>query len=269
MFKIGFCYPFEWGVATLTENLRRLKALGYDGIELWEQVIDQVGDTEALVAALRESGIACAQLCPYFNFVDGDAIYAATMVKARAYLDLAQQTGCTLIRVFTGKPWGEGVVGAYQATEAQWTSAIAGLQAICDMAKPLGIRYALECHTGSLMEDTPSTLRLLQGVNRPNLLLNLQLPLADGREPIDMSLANLGRYTCHMHAHNFSALIGGEQLPLAEGVIDYSDLLTRLMVMGFDGYVSIEHATYGGKRDPWVIAEGEARYLRALQQQLR
>ena len=176
--------------------------------------------------------------------------------------------GTPLLRVFTGKPWGDGVIGPDDATPAQWDAAIAGLQRVCDMAAPYGVRYALECHTGSLMEDTPNTLRLLQGVDRPNLGVNLQLPLKDGHEPIDVSLAALGRFTWHMHAHNFSAIPNGTQLPLAEGVLDYPALLTRLMADGFAGYVSIEHATYGGARDPWAIAAQEGAYLQQVRAQL-
>ena len=40
------------------------------------------------------------------------------------------------------------------------------------------------------------------------------------------------------------------------------------MAAGFDGYVSIEHATYGGTRDPWAIAVQEAAYLQQVQRQL-
>jgi sugar phosphate isomerase/epimerase len=267
MFTIGFCYPIEWGADELEANLRRLKALGYDGVEFWEQSLRGM-EIARVAEALAAAEIGCAQLCPYFNFVDGLALWDASIRLAEEYLGWAEQVGCRLIRVFTGKPWGEGVVGPYDATPAQWEAAIAGLQHICDLGAARGVRYALECHTGSLMEDSPSALRLLAGVNRPNLGTNLQLPLASGHEPIEVSLQALGRYTVHMHAHNYTALLDGRQLPLGEGVLDYPDILTRLICDGFHGCVSIEHANYGGTRDPWAVAAHEAVYLRALRERL-
>jgi 3-dehydroshikimate dehydratase len=267
MFNIGFCYPLEWDTISVA-HLRRLKACGFDGVEFWEQSLRGV-EIARLADALAAAELDCAQLCPYFNFVDGPELWQQSLALAEEYLGWAQQVpGRPLLRVFTGKPWGEGVVGPHDATPAQWDAAIAGLQAVCDLAAPRGLAYALECHTGSLMEDTPNTLRLLAGVDRPNLGVNLQLPLADGAEPIDVSLDALGRYTVHMHAHNFSAIPGGAQLPLGEGVMDYADIVTRLHADGFRGYVSIEHVTYGGTRDPWAVAKQEGAYLVALRARL-
>lgn len=268
MYKIGFCYPLGQDPVVLRDDLVRLQQFGYDGVEFWEQMLRRV-EIAHVADALVDANLACAQLCPYFNFVDGQELWDHSMRLAEEYLTWAEQLpGQPLIRVFTGKPWGQGVVGPAEATPAQWEAAIAGLQRICDMAAPRGIRLALECHTGSLMEDAPSALRLLQGVDRPNLGTNLQLPLADGRESVEISLRELGRFTIHMHAHNYTTFLNGIQVPLGEGVLDYHAILTTLLRDGFCGYVSIEHADYGGTRDPWVVAEHEGRFLQALRRRL-
>jgi sugar phosphate isomerase/epimerase len=262
VFKLGFCYPMDWETSELYEQLSRLKALGYDGVEIWNQNLEPI-DLPRLADWLREIGIACAQICPYFDFVHGQEKWDETMRTAETYIERSRLLGNPLVRVFTG-----GGVGPDNATEEQWNAAIAGLQRICDMAAP-DVRLCLECHTGSLMEDVPNTLRLLRGVDRPNLGVNLQLPLKSGHEPVDYSLEHLGRHTWHMHAHNYTAIIGGEQRPLGEGVLDYQEILTRLIAQGFDGYISIEHANHEGKRDPWEIAAIEARYLTDLREELR
>jgi len=264
MFGIAFCYPGEWvNPDSLLPNLRRLRALGYEAVEFWDTSVQHFG-VDALAAALHSAEIACAQLCPYFNFVDGPALWDESLSIADRYLSYATRLHAPLLRVFTGKPWGEGVVGPAQATPAQWTAAIDGLQRICDMAAPRGITLALECHTGSLMEDSPNTLRLLNSVARENLVVNLQLPLADGHEPLAVSIQELGRYTRHMHIHNYTALVGGILTTLADGVISYTQVIDDLLQQGFRGYLSIEHASHGGTRDPWEIAHIEASYLHQL-----
>jgi len=258
MFRIGICYPMNWDVKQLRGQLTRLSQFGYDGVEFWPVNLDQMEIAE-LAEILQETGLACAQICPYFDFVHGREKLDETMWVAERYVSWSMQLGKPLIRVFTGPG-----VGAESATTEQWDASFWGLQRICDMAAPHGIRLALECHTGSLMEDAPSALRLIEGVGRPNLGVNLQLPLKSGREPIYTSIEQLGHVTWHMHAHNYTALVNGTMLPLGEGVLDYRAVLARLIAKGFQGYVSIEHANHEGTRDPWEIAEIEGEYLTNL-----
>lgn len=263
MFLIGLCYPMDWDLGQLRNQLARLKQLSFDGVEFWPVNLEKIA-IEELADILRETGVACAQICPYFDFVHGQGAWDESLRIAERYLSWSVQLGNPLIRVFTG-----GGAGPAAATPEQWNAAASGLQRICDMAAPYGIRLALECHTGSLMEDAPSTLRLLNSVNRPNLGVNLQLPLKSGHESIDTSLEQLGPFTWHMHAHNYSAVIGGEQRPLGQGVLDYRSILSRLIPCGFRGYVSIEHASYEGTRDPWETAQLEGAYLTALRADLQ
>lgn len=258
MFQIGLCYPMTWDMTQLRRDLPRLKAFGFEGLEFWPVHLEQL-DIAELAGRLHETGLACAQICPYFDFVHGQEKWDETMRIGEKYVAWSLQLGKPLVRVFTGPG-----VGSAEATAEQWDAAFRGLQRICDMAAPHGIRLALECHTGSLMDDSPSALRLLDGVGRPNLGVNPQLPLKDGHEPVETTIELVGHRTWHMHTHNYTALIGGHLLPLAEGVLDYHDILPRLMAKGFHGYVSIEHATHEGRRDPWEIAEIEGRYLTGL-----
>ena len=262
MFKIGICYPMGWNIEALREQLIALKEMGYEGLELWAADLEKL-DIARTADLFQEVGMSCAQICPYFDFVNGQEAWDKTMRIAEQYVAWSVQLGKPLVRVFTGSG-----VGPSNATEVQWDAAIRGLQSVCDMGAVEGVRFALECHGGSLMEDTPNTLRLLKGVARPNLGVNLQLPLKDGHEPIDVSINELGPYTWHAHSHNYTQLIKGELLPLGEGVLDYEDILPRLMAFGFDGYISIEHASHEGKRDPWEIAAIEGKYLTVLRNKL-
>lgn len=266
MYKIAFCYIWDEHQDP-KPIFSRLRQLGYEGIELWDQTVRQ-HDIAYWQDTFAGADIACAQLCPYFNFVDGQEFWDETMRIAEQYINWATKLGNPLIRVFTGKPWGEGVIGPDLATPAQWDAAICGLQRVCDMAAPYGIKFALECHTGSLMEDSPSALRLLQGVDRANLGVNLQLPLKDGHEAVEASLSMLGKYTWHMHTHNYTQLIDGQLTYLSDGVIDYSRIFTELLAYGFSGYSSIEHATCHANLTPWEVAEHEAIYLNELRQKL-
>jgi sugar phosphate isomerase/epimerase len=233
MFKIAFCYVFE--NQEMDDRLGQVKEVGYDGVEFWQRYVEEVGIDE-IARLSRKHGLEVAQLCPYFNWAEGPEAIEATRELARAYIDHARKAGCRHVRAFTG-----GGVGPDTATPEQWQAVIAGLREGCDWAAPHGIRIVLECHGGSLMEDSPSTLRLLDGVARESLRVNLQLPLGNGREPVDDTLSALGRYCVHMHIHNYTAIPGGKMTDLETGCLDYAAILGRLIEMGFDGWVSLEH----------------------------
>jgi len=267
MIKAAFCYVF--GGETIEADLSRLAEYGFDGVEFWPKTFDCV-PVSRLRELLEGNGLACAQVCPYFNFVEGREEWDKSLKIAANYIGIARELGAPLIRVFTGRPWGGPTVGPREATEEQWRAAVEGLQRICDLAAPHGLSLALECHEGNLMEDSPSTLRLLREVGRPNLGVNLQLPLRD--EEIRHSIEQLAPYTIHVHAHNWPSVESFGDMTrntfLEEGAIDYHDFASYLIARGFAGYFSIEHPGHGGKDDPWETARREGAFLRRLKERL-
>lgn len=267
MIKSAFCYIFK--VEDFDEAIAKLASIGYDGVELWPQVLESI-PVDYIKQVLDANRIACAQICPYFNFVEDKESWNKSIDIASQYIDYAIKLGNPLIRVFTGRVWGGPTVGAHIATEQQWSAAIEGIKKICDMAAPYGLRLALECHRGTLMEDSASALRLLREVDRVNLGLNLQLPLLN--EEVDYSVEQVGRYTIHVHANNWldeESLGEDKNLTFVKhGVINYEKIIKRLIELGFDGYVSIEHANHAGADDPWVTARIDGLYLNDLKLKL-
>ena len=252
--EIGFCWPVT-GEMSPEEGLRQLKAAGFGGIELWPGTLGRFGAAR-WAKALEVVEMKCFQLCPYFDFVSGAEKFAESREILERFLDAASQLDCDRLRVFTGPPWGVGVVGARDATDEQWHSAIAGLQMFCDLAPEM--EFCLECHEGSLMEDSPSTLRLLHAVGRSNLTTNLQLPL--GGEEWSHTLEMLGNFTTHMHIHNWTGGFGrGELTYLCEGLFDWEPVLKTLQERPL--CVSVEHADHGGLHDPWETARRDGPFL--------
>jgi sugar phosphate isomerase/epimerase len=263
--EIGFCWPFS--DANPAENLRRLRDFGFDGIELWPDRLKEVG-TAGWAAALQASGLRALQLCPYFNFMGGEATLLRSREILTEFLQSARELNCSRLRVFTGPPWGEGVVGARQASDRQWQDAISGLREFCDRAAVDKVELCLECHEGSLMEDSPSTLRLLDAVNRPNLTTNLQLPLVG--ETWEQSMAALAATTTHIHIHNWTRALGdGDLTFLEEGAFDWAPVVRGLTDKRRDSLtLSVEHADHGQRDDPWETARRDGAYLGRLRASL-
>jgi sugar phosphate isomerase/epimerase len=263
--ELAFCWCF--GSESPEATLPRLRDCGFDGVELWPAPLDEFG-TARWAAALSANGMRCAQLCPYFDFVHGPARLAPSQHQFEKFIAAANVLGCQRLRVFTGPPWGEGVVGKDEATAEQWHDAIEGLKSFCDQAAAHGIELCLECHEGSLMEDSPSALRLLTGVERPNLTTNLQLPLRN--EPWQTSLAELGRFTSHIHIHNWTEALGiGDLTFLEEGAFDWEPVVRELVrQLGRSVCLSVEHADHGRRHDPWQTAARDGAYLQSLKRKI-
>ena len=242
---------------------RRLRELGFDGIELWPDPLARFG-VEQWATALGENGLRCVQLCPYFNFVHGEALIDKSRAMLDDNLNAAVQLNCSRLRVFTGPPWGKGVVGAREASETQWNAAIHSLQAFCDIAAERNVELCLECHDGSLMEDSLSALRLLKTVDRKNLTTNLQIPLVN--EPWQTSVAALAKYTSHIHIHNWLGEIGASPLTfLGNGTFDWTPVIRSVLEQNSGSLcLSVEHVDHGGRDDPWTTAERDGLYLNEL-----
>lgn len=244
------------------EGLPQLAACGFDGVELWPDPLHEWGATH-WAAALQRHHLSCLQLCPYFNFMGGQESLQRSRTILQEFLSAAHLLDCHKLRVFTGPPWGDWVVGAHDATPRQWTDAIAGLQEFCDQAAPQGVELCLECHGGSLMEDGPSALRLIDGVDRPNLTVNLQLPLYE--ESWQDSLRALDAYTTHIHIHNWTGPIGEGHLTfLEDGTFDWGPVVRHLVRLGRPLCLAVEHPDHNGRDDAWETARRDGAYLNRL-----
>jgi sugar phosphate isomerase/epimerase len=259
--ELGFCYGFT-DIAPV-EGLKRLKDFGFEGIELWPDRLDEFGP-EKWAEALQTVRMRALQLCPYFNFMGGDTTITRSREMLTKFLHAAKLMDCHRLRVFTGPPWGEGVVGAHQATAQQWSDSIHTLREFCDIAAQQNVELCLECHVGSLMEDSPNALRLLHGVDRPNLTTNLQIPFVN--EDWQVSVAALKPFTTHIHIHNWTGgLEIGELTFLSEGVFDWRPVLRGLANNGRESLtLSVEHPNHNGTTDPWQTARRDGPWLNQL-----
>lgn len=265
MIDLSFCWIFK---ETEPETgLARLKECGFEGVEFWPRSFEAF-PVDRWAAALRDSGMKCFQLCPYFDFVSGEEKIQESRRLLEEYLGYASLLGCTRIRVFTGPVKGKERVGPREATERQWNDAIHSLQEFSTIAAKQGVELCLECHGGSLMEDSPSALRLIREVDRPNLVVNLQLPLHN--EDWRVSLDQLGLYTHHIHIHNWTQGIGqGEATFLSEGAFDWRPVIRKITrEFGRRLCLSVEHANHGGRHDPWETAAKDGPFLQELRRSL-
>jgi 3-dehydroshikimate dehydratase len=253
--KSSFCtnvFPND----RIDDALDVLRSIGYDAVEFWHPYLVET-DLNALKRRLADLGLEVSQICPYFDFTESRRDFLASCDVARRYVEYASILDCRLVRVFTGH------VASADATEEQYRQAVEGLRIVCDLGRESVPFFALETHPGSLMDTSRATLRLLADVDRPNLKVNLQIPLGSGDscEDVFESARLLGRHTTHIHAHNW---VGDPSRLtfLGEGDYDFRKFIRILNEEGFDGNISIEHGSHHGSKDPYLVARHEIEYLK-------
>ncbi|MHA7984286.1 sugar phosphate isomerase/epimerase family protein [Rathayibacter sp. CAU 1779] len=241
---------------------RKVREAGLDGVELWPAALGE-GGVPAWRDALEAEGLRCLQVCPYFDFMGGPQSITRSAWELEEHVVAARALGCRRLRAFTGPAWGSDTVDSASATAGQWRDTIAGLRLLCDLAGD-EIELCLECHENSLIEDSDSVLRILDGVSRPSLTVNLQLPLRD--EDWRVSLDRLSPFTSQAHVHNYTGEFGRSDLTwLDAGTFDWEPVVETVVVgNGRDMCLSIEHADHGRGDDVWETAHRDGAFLREL-----
>ena len=254
--KTGFCLQGTWAIER-PELLKVLDEIGCDGVEIWQQAFESVG-LEGVVKNIEPYSFEVAALNSYMDFTTSEESFSESVKLAETFLDYASAMDCKRVRTFTSK------MGSFKTSDeaepVHWERAIKGIQTVAEMAAEKDILCVMEVHAGDgqLYDTSEATLRILEGVDRKNVIVNLQPPLR-GEDALD-SARRLGPHVQHLHAHNWRGG-WGKFTYLDSGDLDFPKYLDVLHGHGFDGYISIEHASY---RDTIEIARHEIPYLKKL-----
>ncbi len=227
--------------------------LGYDAFEVWGNHLQQSG-TAVVKALLDKYRWTVPMISPYFNFTATREAWEDSLRVAQEFIEYAVALNCPLVRVFTGH------VPSAQATEAQWRACAEGLQLICDWGAAKGLRFALETHSGQLIDTWPSVLRLIELTGRDNLKVNYQ-PGTFGPGNELEAIEHLFPYIVHVHYNNSAPLRLRTRQSYAEtGAPNWVVITEALAERGYDGFISVEHLEEPIER--WAAIE--LAYLRGL-----
>ena len=228
---------------------------GFDGVEPWGRPghMPDVYDpdyTRRAAAAVRERGLEVSQFGSYAN--PASEAFEQEMEDA---LKIAQDFGTDKIRVWAGGS------GSADADEAQWEAAISGFRRFADRAGDLGLTLVVEMHNGRLSDTAEGSLRLLEGVDRPNFRLNFQPMFTHTPERVLEEVRKIAPYVTTVHAQNYAEKGRNRRNLVAEGMFDFRAILAILKEAGFDGYLEVEFVR---EEDPEEALMADAKFLRSL-----
>lgn len=278
-FRRGTYYPFTAGQTWDLPNgevrsryLRRVKNIGFDGIELGFESFGGFDATELdareFQKELMHAGVPCVSIraggglsqpnvasenrkrlektVEIAGWIKADIVNTALRTPAR---DGTVDTGPN------GEPSSHG--SSAQATEEDFIRTADVLREIGIAAGNVGVNITVEVHQHSIADNSWSMLHLLQITDSPHVFANPDLgnilwTYETPEETSEEAIVALAAHSKYWHSKNLhqihipeidhSYFIG---VPLPDGDIDYRFALQAMHEVNYEGYMAIEGANTG------------------------
>ncbi len=151
------------------------------------------------------------------------------VVKVKQWIEVAEQLGAPLVRVFAGYPEG----GPAQS-RARWPAMIDALREVAAFAGHAGLRLGLENHNhGAFTPTAIEFLHVLEEVQSPYLVPLLDTGnYTDGWPSVEKTLGT----AVHVHAKFWKVAGDG-----SDPSVDYARIVPALRAAGYNGWISFEY----------------------------
>lgn len=267
-----YMHSYTYRGQPLARAARKCREFGYDGLELVISHYDRSRAAESIEEAseiARSAGSQLAVVDFSGNLIGEDAgdreraeQGIAEVIRTAARLGAVGVNGSVGPLVGPdSNNWSEN--GSRIATDIHYERAAEALRRLGETASSVGIWLSLEIHMNTPHDTAASTRRLLDLVDHPSVVANLDpgnmYAVADA-EPMPEAVAVLGSRLGYVHLKNCRELGGSFDYswPLESGDIDLFRGLRAVVSSGYSGDYCIE---YCGKGDPSVPARRDIVYF--------
>ena len=172
-------------------------------------------------------GLAIAAVGVHNDFGRADPTFRQSeAVKVKQWIEVAQELGVPLVRVFAGYPEG--------GRQERWPAMIATLQEVAACACRAGVRLGLENHNhGAFTPTAAEFLRVLREVDSPDLVPLIDTGnYTDGWPSLEATLPTVA----HLHAKFWEVNADG-----SDARVDYGRIVPLLRAAGYHGWVTLEY----------------------------
>lgn len=259
------CYPLD-------EAIRRIAAIGYDGVEIgcaaphaWPAYLSKERRVE-LRSLLEASGLQAVSLLatpgggPGFNPASPlSEEREATVRYYNEVVDLASDLGANKVLYIAG--WQIFGTSRQQA----WDRTKNCLDLIASHADKKGITIVVEptAAATNLIETADDAMELMRSVARDNVKVMFDTLHALYRNEIPADYVRAMRDDLvHIHVSDSNRVIPGE------GRVDWIGLMQALNECGYNGYLTMEIGLDSRTADPDQIARTALKFLKAIESEL-
>lgn len=259
-------YPLE-------ETARRIRAAGYDGIEIgcaaphaWPAYLSTARRAE-LKTMFEGLGLAVSSLLPAPGGGPGNNPSSllreerlATIAHYKDVVDLANDLGCKRVLYIAG--WRS--FGVSQVDAFEWT--LEALVEIGRHAAEQGVTICIEPTSAdsNLIDSASDALRLRELSDLSNVKVMFDTYHALYRNEVSSDyVLEMAPHLDHVHFADI------DRLPPGEGVIDWLGVMQALKDVAFGGYVTMEIGFAARRVEPDRYARSAIGYLKSIEATLR
>ncbi|MDA0748436.1 MAG: sugar phosphate isomerase/epimerase [bacterium] len=273
--------------------LRKIRDMGFDGVELRPALPDSGEVTEATVQALRKELEDAHVPCLAVRGGGGlthPRTATANQKRLEDAIHYASWIGADLVNTILGEgmrdPGGPGS-GLGQpvsqgssrlASEENYDRTARGLTKAADIAANLNLNLTVEIHQHTICDNSWSAHHLLDLINRENVgvnpdLGNIYWTYETPEETCEDAICSLAPRAGYWHCKNLTRVHIPDvqhaiflQVPLPDGEIDYRFALTAMVNAGYDGCIAIEGLRLG---DQFYGDQKSVAYVKDLLEELK
>lgn len=255
-------YPLE-------ETIRRIAAIGYEGIEIgaasphaYPDYLDTAA-RQTIRSILSQHGIAVSSMLPAPGGGPGFNVASPLEAERRNAIDqyikvarlCADLGGKTVLYVAGWQIYGT-------SGEQAWAWSREALGIIARAAADMGVTIAIEPTPtdSNLVESCDDAIRMKREVGEPNVRLMFDTIHALYRNEVSTDYV----YRMGLDLHHVHLADANRDAPSAAGKVDYVGLINALKEVEFDGYVTMEIGFNRRDVDPDAIARKAYSYIKSL-----
>ena len=242
---------------TLEETLKRIKAIGYDAVEIgaasphvFTQSLSDARRKD-IAKMLRDYELHLCAMLPAHGGGAGNNV-ASPVVEERAWALQQYREMVQLTSDWGGKRLiclpGWTIFGT--SAQQGWEWAREALVEIATFAEDFGIEIIIEPtpEDSNIVNTCEDTIRMMQETGKKNVKMMFDTHHAIVMGEVMSDYAHLmGKDLVHIH------LSDNDRLPPGQGIGDFPGLIDALRETGFDGYLSMECGwTKRGLSPDWV-----------------
>ncbi|MBX6771411.1 MAG: sugar phosphate isomerase/epimerase [Chloroflexi bacterium] len=276
-FRRSVFYPYvgdDWnlpGREVRARWLKKVKELGFDGLEIANNAVGGPQATSAQIQDLRreleDAGLPCVAVRGGGGF-SHPRVAMVNRQRIEDAIRFAAQMGCRLVNTtvttptvptlpghFVGEPVSQG--SSRDAHESDFEVTARVLRELARHAANHGIEISIEVHQHSIVDNSWSALHLLDLIDEPNVGVNPDLgnifwTYDVPEETPEQAIVALAPRAKYWHCKNLRRVYIPEnhhtiflRVPLPDGEIDYRFALSAMVAAGYQGYLAIEGAQLG------------------------
>jgi len=254
--RLDNCGPAfnTWGDKPLDWCVDKIGEYGYEGFDVVYPKIMEIQPSEKedqiqkIKSAMVDHNLAFASIACHTTFVSPRYFDRDNgIAKFKSAIDDAAKMGAETVVTLVGDGYYDPPLYNLITRKDAWNQVINATREVADYAKQYDIDVSIELLQGTIINDVPSMLKLLELVDRSNVYCCVDVgtfyTTVKPKMPIKEAIRKLGDRIKVVHVKDevgFPNIIQSQHVWLGGGYVDFVEMAEALKEVNYKGFNSVE-----------------------------